>query len=72
MWRIDNYMISFSQHQSKAKVPIYVMYNELLRNNKPLPPFYREAHKLVTKVWEEPLPAGQPYAGRLHVISPDG
>lgn len=33
---------------------------------------YQETNHVIRKIWEDPLPTHNPYAGHLHAKSPDG
>ena len=49
---------------------VYVLTNEYARYETPLPEFFEEAHDLLCKVWEEPLPQHHPYARKLYAKGP--
>ena len=40
------------------KTGAHVLYTELLRINRPFPPFYKKGGSLDARVWEEPFPTG--------------
>ena len=48
----------------------YVLTSEYARYKTPLPEFFEEAHDLLCKVWEEPLPQDHPYARKLYAKGP--